>query len=327
MQAIVDSGAAAATCIVDASAAARLQASNTVPDAILLDSLDAVWEHELDGIVLATPSALHAEAAVAALDRGLAVFSQKPVARTCYEARAVVDAARRADRLLGVDMSYRFIGGIRLVRELVQSGELGDVYAVDLVFHNAYGPDKPWFYDPALSGGGCVMDLGVHLVDLALWTLGFPRLERVTSRLFSGGIPLCGRRDLVEDYALARLDLAGGAAAQLACSWNLPAGREAVIGATFYGTRGGAALENVGGSFQDFRAVRFIGTRSEELGERDSDWGGAAAVDWARRLASGARYDPAVEELLATSGALDAIYHADEAGSAPGSAVSTLSAA
>jgi predicted dehydrogenase len=48
------------------------------------------------------------------------------------------------------------------------------VFAVDLVFHNAYGPDKPWFYDPELSGGGCVMDLGVHLVDLALWSLDFP---------------------------------------------------------------------------------------------------------------------------------------------------------
>jgi predicted dehydrogenase len=49
------------------------------------------------------------------------------------------------------------------------------VRAVDLTFHNAYGPDKPWFYDPAQSGGGCVMDLGVHLVDLALWTLGWPK--------------------------------------------------------------------------------------------------------------------------------------------------------
>ena len=48
------------------------------------------------------------------------------------------------------------------------------MYAVELAFHNAYGPDKEWFYDRRVSGGGCVVDLGVHLIDLALWTLGFP---------------------------------------------------------------------------------------------------------------------------------------------------------
>jgi predicted dehydrogenase len=63
----------------------------------------------------------------------------------------------------------------------MRSGELGRVFAVDLVFHNAYGPDKPWFYDPELAGGGCVMDLGVHLVDLALWSLDFPGVTAVTS--------------------------------------------------------------------------------------------------------------------------------------------------
>ena len=102
----------------------------------------------------------------------------------------MVNAAREADRLLAVDLSYRFTEGMQRIREVVQSGGLGRIYAVDLVFHNAYGPDKPWFYDPALSGGGCVMDLGVHLVDLALWTLEFPSVSHVSSKLFRDGEPL-----------------------------------------------------------------------------------------------------------------------------------------
>jgi predicted dehydrogenase len=61
---------------------------------------------------------------------------------------------------LGVDFCYRFLDETVAVRELVESGELGEIYAVDLVFHNAYGPDKPWFYDRTQSGGGCVVDLG-----------------------------------------------------------------------------------------------------------------------------------------------------------------------
>ena len=72
-------------------------------------------------------------------------------------------AARQSNRLLAVDLSYRFTEAMRQVRNSVQSGALGRIFAVDLVFHNAYGPDKAWFRDPILSGGGCVMDLGVHL--------------------------------------------------------------------------------------------------------------------------------------------------------------------
>ena len=194
------------------------------------------------------------------------------------------------------------------MRDLAAGGELGDVYAVDLVFHNAYGPDKAWFRDPALSGGGCVIDLGIHLVDLALWTLDWPALERATSRLYAGGRPLGARPDVVEDYAVAQLDLAGGAVARLACSWNLPAGRDAVIEATFHGTRAGASLRNVNGSFYDFVAERYDGTRSTTLAEPPDAWGGRAAVDWARRLANGERYDAEVERLVDVAAALDAVY-------------------
>jgi predicted dehydrogenase len=222
--------------------------------------------------------------------------------------RAIVDAARAADRLLAVDLSYRFTEGMRRIREVVRSGELGRVFAVDLTFHNAYGPDKPWFYEPALSGGGCVMDLGVHLVDLALWTLDFPDVVDVSARLLAQGEPLGGRTDQVEDYAAATVELEGGAAVRLACSWRLQAGCDAEITAAFYGTDGGAALRNVGGSFYDFTAERYRGPRRETLASPPDDWGGRAAADWAERLGAGARFDAAAEHLIDTARVLDRIY-------------------
>jgi predicted dehydrogenase len=298
MEAIGRSGVAEIAAIAD---------PNPMADA-RFTTLDELLEQELDGVVIATPSALHAEQSIRALEHGLAVFCQKPLGRTAAETQRVVDAARAADRLLGVDLSYRFTEGMRRIRELVAGGELGRIYAIDLVFHNAYGPDKPWFYDPMLSGGGCVMDLGVHLVDLALWSLGFPEVAGVSSRLFAGGLPLVSRPDRVEDYALARLDLSSGAAVQLACSWRLPAGTDAVIEASFYGTEGGAALRNVGGSFYDFTAERFHGTTREVLASPPDEWGGRAAVDWATRLAAGERFDPATERLVDVASALDRIY-------------------
>jgi predicted dehydrogenase len=220
----------------------------------------------------------------------------------------VVGVARRSGRLLAVDLSYRFTAAMRRIREIVAAGQIGEVYASDLVFHNAYGPDKEWFYDVSRSGGGCVMDLGIHLVDLALWTQGFPAVEQVTSRLFAGGQPLSGRPDVVEDFGIARLDLATGGTVQVACSWNLPAGCEAQIEATFYGTAGGVRMRNVNGSFYDFVAERFHGTTTEVLESPPDEWGGRAAVDWAERLARGEGFDSDAERLVQVAAVIDRIY-------------------
>lgn len=308
MEAIARSGFGQVAAVADTSAEMIAAARETAPDAQVADGADALLEMGLDGIVIATPSAMHAEQSIRALQAGTAVFCQKPLGRTAGEVRRVVDAARAADRLLAVDLSYRFTAGMRAIRDRIARGELGKVYAVDLVFHNAYGPDKPWFYDPALSGGGCVMDLGVHLVDLALWALDFPGVENVTSRLFAGGEALGAGADCCEDYATARVDLAGGTAVDLACSWKVSAGQDAVIGASFYGTGGGAALKNVNGSFYDFAAEAYHGTSRETLATPPDEWGGRAAVDWARRLSEGARFDPAAERLVDVAAVLDRIY-------------------
>ena len=310
MRAICASGLAEAALVADVSpeAAAAAAAETGAQVATAQELLTA----GLDGVVIATPSALHAEQAVTALDHGMAVFCQKPLARTAAETAAVVDAARRADRLLGVDLSYRHLAATAAMRSVLDSGELGEIYAADLKFHNAYGPDKPWFRDPLLSGGGCVIDLGTHLVDLALHLLGCAAaasdIEAVTSRLFAAGRPLRGRDDVVEDLAVARVDLRGGPVVTLACSWNLHAGQEAVIAASFYGTNGAVELSNVDGSFYDFRASRHTGTSTAPLAEPPDDWGGRAAVAWARRLSGGERFDPAAGELVGTATVIDRIY-------------------
>lgn len=308
MQAIAEAGLAEIAAISDPTPAMLEEAARLAPGARRADGLDDLLAQDLDGLVIATPSALHAEQSIQALRRGVAVFCQKPLGRTAPEVRAVVDAAREADRLLAVDLSYRFTEGMRRIRALVRAGELGRIHAVDLVFHNAYGPDKPWFYDPAQSGGGCVMDLGVHLVDLALWTLDFPPVEKVSGTLFAGGERLGARPGRVEDYATASIDLRDGTALRLACSWRLQAGCDAMISAAFYGTEGGAALRNIDGSFYDFIAERYRGTARETLAMPPDEWGGRAAADWARRLAEGQRYDPAVERITDVARVLDGIY-------------------
>lgn len=308
MQALLEEKACRVVAIADPSDEVRARVQPLVPDAAFGTSLDELLQHELDGIVIATPSALHAQQALAALERGVAVFCQKPLARTAAENTAIVEAARKADRLLGCDLSYRYTESMRRIRNAVVEGEIGQVYAADLVFHNAYGPDKGWARNMELSGGGCAIDLGIHLVDLALWTLGFPPVERVSSRLYANGQLLAPGSSTVEDYAVAQLELATGAVVRIACSWNISTGRDAVIEAHFHGSQGGAGMTNVNGSFYDFAAARFHGTQRTPLADPPDAWGGRAILDWARRLAGGSGYNPSIETIVQVASVLDRIY-------------------
>jgi len=308
LEAILRDGIAVATAVSDPSPDAIRAALAIAPGAAVAEGLDQMLEMRLDGIVIATPSALHAEQAAAALRSGAAVFCQKPLGRSASETEGVVQAARSADRLLGVDFSYRDTRAMAAVHEIVRSGELGTIYAADLTFHNAYGPDKAWFHQPALAGGGCVMDLGIHLVDLALWMSGGAAVVKISSRLFAKGLPLPPDPDVIEDYAVAQLDLDDGQVVRMACSWNLPAGCDAVIDATFYGTAGAASFRNVGGSFYDFVAERFDGTRRTKVVAPPDDWSGRTAAAWARRLAGNRAFDPAIQEANAVALVVDRIY-------------------
>jgi predicted dehydrogenase len=268
-------------------------------------SIEDMMDSELEGVVIATPSAMHASQAIAALDKGKAVFCQKPLGRNARETAQVVEAAEENDLLLGLDLSYRYTEAAQKLREVIQSGELGEIFHMELVFHNAYGPDKSWYYDKKLSGGGCVVDLGIHLVDLALWLSDFPEVSNVSSQLFSKGQPL--EDGQIEDFATAQFRM-GNTAVQLACSWNLSAGQDAVIGLNVYGTQGGVSFQNVNGSFYDFEVTRFNGTAREQLCTPPDNWGGRAAVAWAKQLAEGKRFDKSAYEYIETAKVLDEIY-------------------
>lgn len=308
LAAVRGSGLAAVAAVCDPDAGARDRCREVAPDCAVTADFDELLAHPIDGVVIATPSAAHARQALRALERGLPVFCQKPLARTAAEARAVIAAARERDLLLGVDLCYRTLAGIDRLRAAIGSGAIGEVFAVEAAFHNAYGPDKPWFYDHAAAGGGCFMDLGVHLVDLVLHLLHGPEVTGVTRRLFREGRPLPIAPSEVEDYAEVQLELDGAAVARIATSWRLHAGRDAVIELGIYGTRGGALLRNVGGSFFDFEVELANGTHVERLASPPDDWGGRAITAWARALAGGAGFDLGIEDHLAVARVIDEVY-------------------
>lgn len=317
MDAMLAEGTVEAVALFDPSQENLSAARSLVPDARCCASFAELLDLGLDGIVIATPSALHADQAVAALRRGAAVFCQKPLGRDLAEVQRVTRAAREADRLLAVDFSYRETAAVKAIRDVLAEGRIGRLFAVDLVFHNAYGPDKPWFYDRAQAGGGCLMDLGIHLIDLALWLTGQRHARNVNAQMFQGGAPLSPGSSRVEDYAAAQFALMDGTCVRLACSWRLHAGQDADIRVELYGTAGGIALRNQGGSFYDFGVELFDGTSRQVMVTPPDDWGGRAAQAWARRIADRRGYDAGVEDVCTATAVMDAIYDAGRTLSAP----------
>ncbi|MCR5862039.1 Gfo/Idh/MocA family oxidoreductase [Flavobacterium sp. J372] len=309
MQAILDNGKAKAAAIAEPGEENAAEALKMAPDAAMVAPEDIYNNGDLDGVVIATPSALHAEQSLNALEAGKAVFCQKPLGRTAAEVEAIIEASQHADKLLSVDLSYRYTKAFNEVFEVITSGQIGKVYAVNLVFHNAYGPDKAWFYDIKQSGGGCVMDLGVHLLDMAMCCLGFPEIDEVKSTLYSKGEKLLPREEKVEDYAKAVLGTAEGTTISLDCSWNISAGKDAVIEAVFYGTEAGAAFRNVNGSFYDFVAEKYNGTQVQILENGIDKWCGRAGAVWASNVLKGKGFDPVTaNEYLAVAKLIDRLY-------------------
>lgn len=281
---------------------------------------DLLRDGRLDGVVIATPNALHAPQALALLDAGLPLFVQKPLGLDRDQVERVVDRARRLDRLVAVDYCYRHLRGAETLRDWTRSGALGDVHLVEAVFHNAYGPDKAWCFDPLVSGGGALLDLGVHLLDLAFWILGDAAPARVDgwTRQLDGhhGIDQIAGVDLVLDPEVHL---------RLTTSWHAHAGRDCDFRVTFHGTREAAELRNVGGSFYDFELVRRRGRREEVVVTDSKKWMSRALLAWIDRLAEDDRYDPSVEVNLATAQVVDQVYRS--APTAHGSALSPSAAA
>lgn len=278
--------------------------------AVLAGSPEEIYNNAaIDGVVIATPSALHAAQSLEALQSGKAVFCQKPLGRTAKEVEQVIKASKEADKLLSVDLSYRYTKAFQAVYDIITEGQIGKIYAVELVFHNAYGPDKEWFYDINQSGGGCVMDLGTHLIDMAMCCLGFPEVTELKSHLFSKGVKLKPNENKVEDFAKVTMLTDKESAITLECSWHASAGEDAVIRAVFYGTEGGVAFKNINGSFYDFQAEKYKGTNKEIIVSPPDNWSGRAGLVWSEKIIDSMGYDDVTAtEYLKTAEIIDRIY-------------------
>lgn len=258
------------------------------PAARALDGIADLVTCGVDGVMISTPSALHGPQAEALLDEGLALFVQKPLAIDGTGVARVLDAAAAANVPLATDLCYRHLACSRAMRAALQRGDIGRPFWVEGCFHNAYRPGAGWSHDPRLAGGGALMDLGLHLLDLVMWLTDRPlELDRAVLRE-------TGRRwqpGGVEDFAALELHLPGDVPVRLVTTWDASTGRDADIRLRLLGEQGCLEMANRAGSFFDFDAWLHRGTRSSRLARDEGDaWQAGPLAEWLERVSGGDGY-------------------------------------
>lgn len=206
----------AALCDVDEEKAGRVAQRFGVRQ-ISEGVAELLTDETIDAFLVCTPNYLHAPISIAALEAGKHVLCERPMARNAAEAAKMNEAARASDRILMCAMNHRFRADSQILRKFVAQNELGSVFfgkAGWLREQKEWGA-KERREQMKLSGGGVLMDLGVQMLDLALWILGAPAVEAVTASAHRR------KRDEVEDAMSAFLRLEGGGALTLEVSWGL----------------------------------------------------------------------------------------------------------
>lgn len=200
------------------------------------DWREMIDQTDLDVVSICTPTSLHAPMALAALEAGVHVLSEKPMAQNADVAATMVGAAEANDRVLEVSFNHRRRGSVAALRALVDAGVLGSLYYVKAGWLRRTGIPGlgSWFTRAATSGGGPLMDIGVHMLDMALYLLDEPTVTTASAATYAQFGPV-GRGSSqtatgkwnpdgttafdVEDLATAFLRLSGGATLLLESSW------------------------------------------------------------------------------------------------------------
>lgn len=248
---------------VVAVASGRVESAKAAAEQFGVPRVHARWQDlagdpDVDAVDVCAVNALHADISIAAARAGKHVLVEKPMAVTVAEADAMIAAARQAGVVLMVAHNLRFVPAFEELRRIVESGALGRLYVARGVFMHA-GPDEAWgatsdwFWRQDTAGGGSLIDLGVHIVDLLRWFVGRRVLEvaAMTSRV--------EKPTYADDNAMLVLRFEGDVLATVQTGWTArPAADTEIV---IHGERGHVAFSR---AFKRPLAVRLAGGETTE---------------------------------------------------------------
>lgn len=223
------------------------------------DATSLLRSSDVDAVSIATPNTSHIDLAVEAVTQGRHVLLEKPMALTLESADRLKAAADTTDRVVMIGQSHRYRNDVTALKRFIDAGALGHIYHAEARILRRRGTPTGWFTDKALAGGGPLMDIGVHALDLAWWMMGKPTPLRASGHLVraigADGIDFVGRWTAkmphnqdnaiftTEDFATAFLRFEGGATMSLTVSWAVNGPEDDALKVNLYGDQGGLTLD------------------------------------------------------------------------------------
>ncbi|WP_028545973.1 Gfo/Idh/MocA family protein [Paenibacillus taiwanensis] len=211
---------------------------------------------DIDAVSICTWNNTHAPISIAAVKAGKHVLVEKPMCKTVEEALAVEEAVRTSDRTLQVGYVRRYGTNTQVLKKFIDAGDLGDIYYAKASCIRRLGNPGGWFSDVERSGGGPLIDLGVHVIDLCWYMMGKPKVKSVTGNTykklgnrnhienydFYKAADYDAQHNTVEDMANALIRFENGASLVVDVSFSLMA-KEDELSMKLFGEKGGAEIE------------------------------------------------------------------------------------
>lgn len=225
-------------------------------NAVYTSYAEMVEKEDLDAVSVCIPNKFHADAAITALQAGCHVLCEKPPAMSVKEAEEMKQAAEQADKILTFGFHLRHAIETEVLKRFIDAGELGDIYAAKVHWFRRRGiPGWGVFTNKDLQGGGPLIDIGVHMLDTALYLMGYPEPESVFGATYQKlgtqpGVGLMGdwdwRHFSIEDMARGMIKFKNGASILLDSAFAVNIKEEESIRGQLMGDKGGADLFPLG---------------------------------------------------------------------------------
>lgn len=243
---------------LDSDRCAKLARDFEIPR-VYTEYQELLADHDIDAVSVVVPNNLHLPVAKAAFEAGKHVLVEKPLAGTSADGAEMVTEAHKHDRLLGIAFQRRWRHDVQIVKEQIEAGEMGDIYYAKAYWMRRAGIPGwgSWFTSKASAGGGPLIDLGVHVLDMALYMLGNPGIASVSAATYGhigsqgkgnwpGTAPRTGGSNTfeVEDLATAFLRFDNGGTLLLEAAWAAYTEMTDEFGVQIYGSNGGAKIHS-----------------------------------------------------------------------------------
>ena len=218
---------------------------------------DLLVDDQIDAVIISTPTHLHKQIAIDCLNAGKDVLVEKPLARNSKEGLEIIECAKKNKKKLMVGMNLRYRPDSMLIRSLIDAKEIGDPFYIKCGWIRKQSSSEKWFNKREEAGGGVILDLGINLVDLALWLADYPKVISVSTKNYFHN----SRK--MEDTSISLIRCEKSITISIEVSWNMAEGKDSFF-TNVYGTKGSIGVN-------PFKLIKQLDVEQIDLGSKSKE--------------------------------------------------------